>query len=72
MGLRIAKIDQESIPKILRNVAVKALDALGTGCLVGTHHLAIVFGVELTGQAGRVHHVAKEDGELAAFGVGRR
>jgi hypothetical protein len=44
MGLRIAEVDQEPIPKILSNMAVKAADYLSTGLLIGTHHGSKVFG----------------------------
>jgi len=38
--------------------------------LIGPHHLAPVFRVELAGQHRRVHQVAKQHGELAAFRLG--
>ena len=41
--------------------------------LVGAHDLAQVFRVELAGEAGGVHQVTEQHGELAAFGLtGRR
>ena len=49
MGLRIAEVDQEPIPKVLGNMAVKAADHLSTGLLIGAHHVSEVFGVELAG-----------------------
>jgi hypothetical protein len=57
--LRIAEIDQQAIPQVLRDVAVKALDHVGTGGLIGAYDLAIVFQVELSGEGSRVHEVAK-------------
>ena len=51
MRLRIAKVDQQAIAEILGDMAVKALDHLGTGRLVGAHDLAQVFWVELAGKA---------------------
>ena len=73
MRQRIAKVDQQAIPQVLGNVPVKALDDRGTGGLVGPHHVAVVFRVELPGQRGRVHQVTEQDRELAAFGLwGRR
>ena len=69
MGLGIAKIDEQPIAEILRDMPLKALDDLGTGGLIGPHHLPQVFRVELTGEHGRVHQVTEQDGELAAFGV---
>jgi hypothetical protein len=70
MRLRIAKVDEQPITQILGNVAVKALDHLRTGGLIGLDHLAQVFRVEVTGEHGRVYQVAKQHGKLAAFGVG--
>ena len=70
--LGIAKVHQQAIAQILRNIPVKALDHRGAGLLVGPHHVAPVFRVELPGQAGRVHQVAEQHRELAAFGLWRR
>src|SRR5438445_1095061 len=47
---------------------IVALDNVGTHPLICTHHIPVLFGIELAGQFGRVHHIAKHDGELAAFG----
>ena len=47
MRLGIAKVHQQAISQILGNIAVKALDDLGTGLLVGTDDLAQVFWIEL-------------------------
>ena len=48
MRLRIAKIDEQPIAQILGNIPGKALGHGGTGGLIGAHHLAVVFWVELT------------------------
>ena len=69
MGLGIAKVHQESIPKQLGDMSIKALDDFGTGCLIRTDHVPIVFGVELRGECGGVDQVTEHHGELAAFGV---
>jgi hypothetical protein len=69
MGLRIAEVDQEAVPEVLGNMAIKAVDHLITGCLIGAHHVSEVFGVELAGQDGRVYDIAKQDRELATFRV---
>src|SRR5207237_6240214 len=59
--------------EVLGNVAVKALNDLGTGGLIGPDQGAEVFRVELTRQHSRVHQITEQHGELAAFGVrGRR
>ena len=69
MRLGIAKVDQQAIAEILGDMALKALDDLGAGRLVGPHHLAQVFGVELAGERGRVDQVTEQHRELAAFGL---
>jgi hypothetical protein len=68
----IAEVDQQAIAEILRDVALEALDDLGTGLLIGAHPLAVVFRVELAGEHGRVHEVAEQHRKLAAFRVRRR
>ena len=71
----VAEVDQQAIAEILRDMPLKAGDHLGAGVLIGPHHLAEVFRVELTGEGGRVHQVTEQHRELAAFGVrgsGRR
>jgi hypothetical protein len=52
--LRVAKVDQQAIAEILGDMALKARDHLGTGVLIGTHHLTQLFRVELAGEHGRV------------------
>ena len=51
MRLRIAKIDQQAIAEILRDMPRKVLDDLGTGGLVGAHHLPQIFRIELRWRA---------------------
>lgn len=62
--LRVAEIDQQPVAEVARDVAVEALHLGGAGLVVGVHHVAELFRVELLGQRGRVHHVAKHDREL--------
>src|SRR5215475_14386546 len=69
MGLRIAKVDEEPIAEVLGDMSVKVLNDLSADSLVGPDDLSEVFGIELTGQSGRVHQVTKQHGELAAFGL---
>jgi hypothetical protein len=45
MRHRIAKIAQHAIAEVLRQIAVKALQHLGTDLVVGAHHLAVIFRV---------------------------
>ena len=59
MGHRIAKIHQHAIAEVLRHIAVKALDHLGAGLVIGAHHVPKVFGVQVARQPGRVHQVAE-------------
>src|SRR5262249_31719324 len=51
----IAKVDQQPVTQILGNIALKAGNDLSRGRLIGSHHLAQVFGVELRGECSRVH-----------------
>ena len=69
MGLGIAEVDQQAIAEILGDIPVIAGDHLGAGLLIGPHDLAPVFRVELAGEHGRVHQIAEQHGELAAFGL---
>ena len=69
MRLGIAKIDQQPIPEVLRNMAVKALDDRGASVLVGAHQRTVVLRVELPGQGGRLDQITEQHGELAAFSV---
>ena len=71
MGLGIAKVDQESIPEQLGDMSIIALDDLGTDPLIRTHHVPVLFGVELGGECGGVHQVTEHHRELAPFGFGR-
>ena len=47
MRLRIAKVHQQPIPEILRNIPLKALNHCGAGLLISLHHGLPVFRVEL-------------------------
>jgi hypothetical protein len=67
--LGIAKIHQQAVAQILRNIPVETLDHLGACLLVRAHDVAPVFRIELPGQAGRVHQVAEQHRELPALGV---
>jgi hypothetical protein len=46
----IAKVHQQRIAQVLRNIAIKALDYRRTNGLIGAHHLAVVFRVEPAGE----------------------
>src|SRR2546430_6250494 len=68
MGLGIAKIDEETIPKELGNMSLIALDDFRTCRLIGTNDFPVLFGVELGGESGRIDQITEHHGELAAFG----
>ena len=72
MRLRIAEVDEQPIPQILGDMALVALDDRRRGLLVGAHHRAEVFRVELPGEARGVGQVTEQHRELAAFGGTRR
>jgi hypothetical protein len=65
----VAEVDQQTIAEILRDIPVIAGDDSGAGVLIGPHYLTQVFRVELARKHGRVHQVAEQHRELAAFGV---
>ena len=71
VGLGIAEVDQQAIAEILGDMAVKGLDHLGTGLLIGPHHRAVVFGSSCLASARRVHQITEHHRKLAAFGVRR-
>ena len=68
----VAEVDQEAIAEVLGDMPLKAGDHLGAGVLIGPHHLAQLFRVELARQARRVHQITEQHGELPAFGLRRR
>ena len=67
----IAKVHQQPIAQILRNMALKALDDRGTGGLVHPHHVPQVFRIQLRRERCRLHQVTEQHRELAALGVRR-
>ena len=69
MRLGIAKVHQQTIPEVLRNMAIKALDDCCSGLLVGPYHVSPIFRVELAGEACRINEVTEHHRELASFGI---
>src|SRR4029450_440443 len=67
----VAEVDEQAITEILGDMPIIASDYLGAGVLIGPHHLAQLFRVELAGEHGRVHQVTEQHSELAAFGIRR-
>jgi hypothetical protein len=65
----IPEVDEKPIAEILRDMPLEAGDHRGAGVLIVSHHFAPLLRVGLAGQHGRVHQVAEQHGELAAFGV---
>src|SRR5215831_8781269 len=55
-------------PKSWADMPIVALNHFRTHLLIRTHHIPVLFRIELAGEFGRVHHIAKHHGELAAFG----
>src|SRR5262245_54456688 len=47
-------------------------DDLRTDVLIRTYHVPVLFGIELAGKFGGINQIAKHDGELPSFRVGRR
>ena len=72
MGRGVAKIDQQPIAEVLGDMALVVLDDLGRGLLVGAHHGAQVFGVELAGELRGAHQVTEQHRELPPFRFGGR
>ena len=71
MGVGIAKVHEEPITEQLGDMPIIALNDFGTDPLICTHHVPLVFRVELGGEFGGIHQVTEHHGELAAFGVRR-
>ena len=68
-ALGIAQVHQQTIPEILRDRAVKALNDCGGGFLIGADYLTQIFRIELAGEERRVHQVTEHHCELAPLGV---
>src|SRR5215470_4940372 len=67
MGQGIAKVDQQSIPEILRDVAIKVLDHNRAGRMIGLYHLAKRFWIKVRRERSGRHQIAKEYGQVTAF-----
>ena len=70
MGRRIAKVHQQAIAQMLRDMPFIAADHDGTGVLIGAHHFAVLFGIKLFGELSRADKVTKHDRQLPAFAFG--
>ena len=69
VGLGPAKVDQQAVAEILGDIAIIGLERGRRRGLVGTHHGAVVFGIELLGEFGRGDQVAEHHRDLPAFGL---
>ena len=70
VGGRPTKVDHEAITEVLRHIAVPGLQRRHRLLLVGPHHGAVVFGIEVLRESGRVDQVTEQHRELSTFGVG--
>jgi hypothetical protein len=50
----VPKVDEQAVAEVLRNMSRKTGNHFGAGRLVGSHHLAQHFWVELAGEHRRV------------------
>ena len=69
MRCRVAKVDQQPIAEVLRDVAGVVLNNLGRGLLVSTHHRTQVFRIKLTGELRGTRQVTEQHRELPPFGI---
>src|SRR5882762_566005 len=53
-------------------MSIVALDNVGTHSLICTHHVPVLFGVELGRESGRIDQITEHHRELPSFRVGRR
>src|SRR5712692_5894054 len=68
MGLGIAKIHQQPIADIAREISVKATDLVCACLLIGEDHLAQFFRIELFGERSGANQIAEHHRQLAALG----
>jgi hypothetical protein len=62
---RVAEVDEQSITEILGDMSLKAGDYLGADLLIGPHHLAQVFRVELAREDSGVDQVTEHDSTVS-------
>src|SRR5262249_9095113 len=70
VGLRIAKIYDQPIPLVLRDMSVKAVHGLSTERLVVTRHLEQLFGIEGLGTLRHADESTHEHRQLAPLRLG--
>jgi hypothetical protein len=69
MRLWVAKVDQQTISEVLRNMPLVALNYRGRSLLIGPHDSPKVFRVKLPREHRRAHQVAEQHGQLPPFGL---
>jgi hypothetical protein len=69
VGTGIAKVDEQPIPEILRDMSLIARNDLSTGLLVGAHDLTKLFRIELFGQHGGADEVTEHHRQLTPLGL---
>ena len=69
MRLWVAKVDEQPIPEVLRNMPLVALNHHGRSLLIGPHNGPEVFRVKLPREHRRAHQVAEQHGQLPPFGL---
>jgi hypothetical protein len=69
MRLWVAKVDQQTIPEVLRNMPLVALNHHSRSLLIGPHNGPEVFRVKLPREHCRAYQVAEQHGQLPPFGL---
>ena len=69
MGGRIAEIYEDTIAKILSDMAIEALNHRARGLLISSDQCSQIFRIEPAGQAGRVREVTEHDSDLTTLGL---
>src|SRR5437667_7018384 len=65
MSLWPAEVGHDSVAQILRDMPAKALNCTGRPTMIIRDDFAPLFGIELRGEAGRVHQVAKQHRQMS-------
>src|SRR5262249_26755683 len=68
VGLWIPEVDEQAIPKILSDVAVKATNDLAAQLLIRTNDLVELFWIKLFREGSRIDDIAEHHGQLPPFG----
>src|ERR1700737_2948338 len=63
----VAKVNQQPIAEIFRNVSTEFCDDRNAGSLIRAHYLAHLFGITLLGQRRRADEITEHYRQLAAL-----